>query len=709
VSVSTSETQSWVRPPESLESLGRCLFQSLDRETIDAFVCFLEWERGIFVHPAVSYEEEKKLLAILGDCDWKADPRGAFVRIFNHLGCGDHTIAERVRSSLITKDKRSEPLGAYAYLPKASLESASRVPENRVINPLLTEIVRCHLAIRKYSASLEERDYLFSAINRVGCMLLNRSKRKQVLAALLDLAVHLSNAEVGLLLVHDGEKLEPEIELGLSPEIVTEIRFLPERDSLLERVKATHRPVIIDDVSGPTIAIPSEYQVQIRGFVAIPFYIEKRLVGMMCLATGSAGRDMSTNLLETLETISAVMAIAVENDSLQRQLVDKGHGADPKKEAPGGPAEITPESWNELEHLRAAFSVADEGILIADSDGSVVYANPIAKEWVGLDVDRRSEIQTDPNSETRVLRWLKEQWRGGPSQRFLEVPFQKNSRVPMMATILRLSRSASYVEPGWVTFLRKQSIHIESSSNDQTVGILRSEVSKVQLAADLLRGFHDTSVDSTEEVVREARASLKRSCHTVQRLCEDLEDAESTRSNWVRRACVVSNVLRKAIDRVRPQWEDLEWERADFKTGAPIVVLGHPWQLRTALIRVIVEILQHADEPRVPKIQLARDRNRATITFEFSQGTVDPNQAARRFSLPKDCDKQGRSKIHLPSTGVQCAIRIFVRHGGRLTAEVVAADTMHVIVALPLAPDAELGAKVASKSSAPKSARRDSR
>ena len=697
MSVSTSDIQSSVRPPESLESLGRCLFQSLDRETLDAFVCFLEWERGIFVHPAVSYDDEKKILKILSDCDWREDPRGTFARIFNQLGVGDHNAADRIRSSLITKDKRSAPLGAYAYLPKAGLESASRLPESRVITPLLTEIIRCHLAIRKYSESLEEGDYLFSAINRVGCMLLNRSKRKQVLAALLDLAIHLAGAEVGLLLVHDGEKLQSEIEMGLTPEIVTAIRFLPERDSLVERVKQSHRSVIIDDVSGPTISLPSEFQVQIRSFVAIPFYVEKQLVGMLCLATGTDGRDLSTNLLETLETVSAVTAIAVENDSLHRRLESKTTIAEtPAGEQVQRPESMTTESWEELDYLRAAFSVADEGILIADSDGRVVYANPNAREWVGLDDEERSEIMSSPGPGTRVLRWLKEQSKGGPRTRFLEVPFQKNSRVPMMATILRLPRSASYIEPGWVTYLRKQSIKIESTAHDQTIGVLRNEVSKVQLAADLLGAFHAQGVEAGGDMVQEVRASLGRSCHTVQRLCEDLEDAESTRTNWVRKACVISNVLGKAIERVRRKWGDLDWERPSVESGTPMVVLGHPWQLRTAIIRVLVEIIERADDPRVPRMQIAREGNWATVTFEFAWSAVSEEQAVRYFTLPKDSYKENRMKRKIPTSGIQCAMRMLVRHGGRLTAKMAAADTMQVVVVLPLAPDATPDAKSAS-------------
>ncbi len=655
MTVQNSELKKLVRSPEGFDSLGACLMRILQRGPLLGLFCFSEFEREIFVYPPVTGEVERRLLGEILGSPWREDPMEVFPRIFEALGVRTGPGSLWVQSSFLSSGSGEKPIGAYAFVYDEDAPGGSTELDFRTIDTLLTELMRSRMAIHKYRESFQEGDYLFALINKVGRLLLNPANRGQSLVTLLEMATHVASADVGLLMIRKGEELVPEVELGLSPDVVRELRFLPEGDSLIDRLMTTHQPVIVDDFSGPTVQVPHRFQVRINGLAAVPLVIERKLLGIVCLAGGDAGRSVSKRMIESLEAITAVIGMAVENELLRHTAEEDGDG---------GSLGAFTLSVAAREAIEETLERAGVGIIVGDEDRKVIYSTPLARE-----------LLDDLDEESPAFGWLLSQWMIGGS-REIDFPYRRLSGAPVRAFTCEVGEARSERRSGCVTVLVERPPTGGALHRILVVDELRRLVSRLALGVDLVR-----LADDTREGADEACRIVSRALAAAERMCVDLDLGDQVLDDSGRRACQVTEVLQQARRQVEAASIDTVFPAEESPAGRP-VVLADPYQLRLALERVLVQVDELvADDGKISISTSERD-GRVIIRVEFEErpetaAQLDPGRERGRSARGRDS-----------SIGMQTAARILSGHRGTIANGRCAGGARWIEVRLPAAPDA---------------------
>lgn len=155
-----------------------------------------------------------------------------------------------------------------------------------------------------------------------------------LLTQVVDAAVHLSNAEEGLLLLPDdeGHALHVRAVKGIDSETARNFR-IKTQDTLAGQVFHTGQPVLVGDQG--LQKIKTEYLV--KSLLYVPLSIKGQTIGVLGVNNKHADRTFSQHDLELLQDLAAHAAIAIENarlyeDSLLRTrelgtLVQAGEAA----------------------------------------------------------------------------------------------------------------------------------------------------------------------------------------------------------------------------------------------------------------------------------------------------------------------------------------------------------------------------------------------
>jgi PAS domain-containing protein len=388
-----------VHSPEGFDAFGRSLLKALKRRGFLGFFCFSEFEQEIFVHPAVSPDVAQQALEFLMQSEWRDDPVEAFPQVFRRLGFSLEDSKRVVQSSFLMSGASEKPLGAYAVLEDSTAAASGPAPDYQSVDALLTELVRSRMAIQKYRDAARDTEATADIVRRVGSILHNSTQRQQVLAGILDLAMAVARADVGAMLAVDDGELRPEVELGLALGQIEGLRFYPEDESILDRVSRSGQPLVIDDVSAAAFRAAAALPPQVRGLIAVPLFLESELKGLICLAGGASGRELSAGSLEPLESVSAFMALAFENAVLR---ANRGGG---ERGVPRRPADF------DAMLLDLLFGVESDGVALGDDLGRVVYLNPAAQKLLGVDplATRAASKPVEVDGEAPES-WLRSQW-----------------------------------------------------------------------------------------------------------------------------------------------------------------------------------------------------------------------------------------------------------------------------------------------------------
>ena len=143
-----------------------------------------------------------------------------------------------------------------------------------------------------------------------------------MLRVALDNVLEIINGTIGgiLLLDEEGEKLYYRVHRGLSARYAREV-WIPVGEGIAGRVAQTGEPMLLEDVSrDPRTAYPDLISAEgLKGFVSIPLKAKDKVVGVMNVASHTAGR-FGADDVSLLNSIGYYLGTAVEQTKLYERL-----------------------------------------------------------------------------------------------------------------------------------------------------------------------------------------------------------------------------------------------------------------------------------------------------------------------------------------------------------------------------------------------------
>ncbi|MBN2704996.1 MAG: GAF domain-containing protein [Deltaproteobacteria bacterium] len=189
-----------------------------------------------------------------------------------------------------------------------------------LLNHFTTALIRTTIYCEMRSGR-EKQAARLDLINEMGNMV-GSSGLDPLLAALMGMALRISGAEVGSIMLYDDqEKLETRIEWGLKDDCIRSLGLKGEKPQpYADTICAGGKPFLIKDVSTDTSLIQSDKQYRITSIAAFPLQTQHRVYGLLNLVNLNPAAQGFNQDIETLGTITRLAATTIENYSLQKQL-----------------------------------------------------------------------------------------------------------------------------------------------------------------------------------------------------------------------------------------------------------------------------------------------------------------------------------------------------------------------------------------------------
>jgi PAS domain S-box-containing protein len=156
------------------------------------------------------------------------------------------------------------------------------------------------------------------------------------------------------------------------------VTFDPSREDNPNReVIRTRAPFIVEDA--PTMYVEFLHDPHaaagIRSWLGVPMVMGERLIGMFALDRSEPGFYTQEHA-RLAEAFAAQAAIAIENARLHQEVLDHADQLEQRVR------ERTTELQAQYARLDAILNSTTDGIVVADTEGSIVQTNPVAQAWL---------------------------------------------------------------------------------------------------------------------------------------------------------------------------------------------------------------------------------------------------------------------------------------------------------------------------------------
>jgi two-component system phosphate regulon sensor histidine kinase PhoR len=210
---------------------------------------------------------------------------------------------------------------------------------------------------RRHTRSLEQRLTELEALQRIGHKISASLDLDNVLSAVVEAAVELTEAEEGsLLLIEESSgELYMRAAKNFQDDFVRTFR-LPTHDSLAGQVLRTGKPVLLDEKEPQKIK--TAYLV--HNLLYVPLLIKERVIGVLGVDNRKGGHAFNNAHLTLLSALADYAAIAIENARLYAH---------------------TEIERNKLETILTNIA---EGVIVIDQDRRLMLVNRMAREMFEL-------------------------------------------------------------------------------------------------------------------------------------------------------------------------------------------------------------------------------------------------------------------------------------------------------------------------------------
>jgi len=159
-------------------------------------------------------------------------------------------------------------------------------------------------------------------IARMGAILAAITDLEEILSVLMQMALRIIGAEVGLILITQAEKLIPKIVWGFDPRALPILTY---KDGLniVEWVKRTGEGVVADYSAEESGLLFEGRRLMVRGVIALPIRTKTKLAGCVVAVNKSTGGPFSEDDRDNLQMLVDFAGVAIEHARLLEESLGK--------------------------------------------------------------------------------------------------------------------------------------------------------------------------------------------------------------------------------------------------------------------------------------------------------------------------------------------------------------------------------------------------
>lgn len=193
-----------------------------------------------------------------------------------------------------------------------------------ILEPIIRHFTQALMRMKsqeEVERSLDETNAKLLAINEIG-ELMGQLDLDTLLSKIVSLALQLTRAEVGNLMILDGDQLKSRVEWGLSDEVVKGIAW---RDDglMVKQVLSHHVPILIDDLQNDFRFVIEQPSRLIHSIASLPLHTRSKDLGVLTVVNTKGGESFSPENMATLQTVAGLASTAIENALLHREAIER--------------------------------------------------------------------------------------------------------------------------------------------------------------------------------------------------------------------------------------------------------------------------------------------------------------------------------------------------------------------------------------------------
>jgi signal transduction histidine kinase/putative methionine-R-sulfoxide reductase with GAF domain len=218
-----------------------------------------------------------------------------------------------------------------------------------------------------------------------------------LLHLIVERSARLTGADKALILLVDreGEKLTKSVGFGFAPGQIEHITYQEIQDGISGSVLRDRTPTISEDIridprnTGLAMQALEAEDEPGKSIAVAPLFVKGEVIGTLTVVNNVGKPVFSQNDLDLVLMLASQAAVAIENARLYRQVRDYAGELERRVQ------ERTAELQVQYARLDAILHSTTDGILVADAEGEILQANPVAQAWLTqiLSPDKAGQLQ----------------------------------------------------------------------------------------------------------------------------------------------------------------------------------------------------------------------------------------------------------------------------------------------------------------------------
>jgi len=423
---------------------------------------------------------------------------------------------------------------------------------------------------------------------------------------------------------------------------------------LLIKMIESGRPVVVPDTTVDPDWIRGEGQEQWRSYIGVPITVSGVIVGF--LNVNSIRRNtFSRDDAERLQAFANHVATAIENAQLYQELHNYADALEERVR------ERTAQLRTQYAQLETILDSTADGIILAGSDGELILANPVAREWL------RQALSPEESDQLReAVRTLAARAEQRPEMvlELTGLDLQLTAAPVRKPTVEEASAVVAIHDISHLRALHRMKSRFVSNVSHE----LRTPIATIKLLVHLMQQQPDKREEYLEPLMREAEHQAK-----LVRDILEMSRVDAGRLEIRPEPMSLNDLVEMAVvnhgNRAQNQGLTLECQPAE---PDPIAMADSKWmmQVMNNLMSNAIRYTPGEGTIRVSTgTEVADGRTWATLTVS------DTGIGIPEDELPYIFDRFFRGeqprKMQVSGTGLGLAIlkEIVELHGGRVTVE----------------------------------------
>lgn len=423
---------------------------------------------------------------------------------------------------------------------------------------------------------------------------------------------------------------------------------------LLMKMIETGGPVVVPDTTVDADWIRGEGQEQWRSYIGVPIKVSGVIVGFLnvnSIRRNTFNRDDA----ERLQAFANHVATAIENAQLYQELHNYADALEERVR------ERTTQLRTQYAQLETILDSTTDGIILAGSDGELILANPVAREWL-----RRALSPEESDQLREAVRTLAARAEQQPEMvlELTGLDLQLTAAPVRKPTIEEASAVVAIHDISHLRALNRMKSRFVSNVSHE----LRTPIATIKLLVHLMQQQPDKREEYLEPLMREAEHQAK-----LVRDILEMSRVDAGRLEIRPEPMSLNDLVEMAVvnhgNRAQSQGLTLECQPTE---PDPIALADSQWMMQV-MNNLMSNAIRYTPEEGTIKLstgtEVADGRTWATVTVSDT-GIGIPEE-----ELPYIFDRFFRGeqprKMQVSGTGLGLAIlkEIVELHGGRVTVE----------------------------------------